>query len=403
MKEDDTDMEDYTPLLQPITLPNGVQLNNRFVLSPMTTNSSTHDGHITQEDLRYAERRAGSAGLQVTGAAYIEPYGQLFEYGFNISDDTCIPGLKKLAQVMKQDGNKAIIQLAHAGRFSNQAIRNFGEVYGPSPMSLHSPTPNKVLEMSQEKIKDVIQQYADATSRAIQAGFDGVEISVAQRLLIQTFFSTFSNQRHDDYGVDSLENRARFGLQVMQAVQNVIDQQAPADFILGYRATPEETRGSDLGYTIDEFNQHLDWVMDVANIHYLAIASWGRHIYQNTSRTPGQHFGKRVNQVVYDHLSGRLPMIASGGINSVESALDAMRQADMVGMSSPFVTEPDFVTKLAAGQPECIDLHITQDDLEELAIPHAAFKDIVKMMDYGEGLALKTRDELRKLEQNYDD
>ena len=189
----------------------------------------------------------------------------------------------------------------------------------------------------------------------------------------------------------------------MQAVQNVIDQQAPADFILGYRATPEETRGSDLGYTIDEFNQHLDWVMDVANIHYLAIASWGRHIYQNTSRTPGQHFGKRVNQVVYDHLSGRLPMIASGGINSVESALDAMRQADMVGMSSPFVTEPDFVTKLAAGQPECIDLHITQDDLEELAIPHAAFKDIVKMMDYGEGLALKTRDELRKLEQNYDD
>lgn len=403
MKEDDTDMEDYTPLLQPITLPNGVQLNNRFVLSPMTTNSSTHDGHITQEDLRYAERRAGSAGLQVTGAAYIEPYGQLFEYGFNISDDTCIPGLKKLAQVMKQDGNKVIIQLAHAGRFSNQAIRNFGEVYGPSPMSLHSPTPHKVIEMSQEKIKDVIQQYADATSRAIQAGFDDVEISVAQRLLIQTFFSTFSNQRHDDYGVDSLENRARFGLQVMQAVQNVIDQQAPADFILGYRATPEETRGSDLGYTIDEFNQHLDWVMDVANIHYLAIASWGRHIYQNTSRTPGQHFGKRVNQVVYDHLSGRLPMIASGGINSVESALDAMRQADMVGMSSPFVTEPDFVTKLAAGQPECIDLHITQDDLEELAIPHAAFKDIVKMMDYGEGLALKTRDELRKLEQNYDD
>lgn len=58
--------------------------------------------------------------------------------------------------------------------------------------------------MSVEKIHNVIQQYADATSRAIQAGFDGVEISVAQRLLIQTFFSTFSNQRHDQYGVDSL-------------------------------------------------------------------------------------------------------------------------------------------------------------------------------------------------------
>lgn len=68
---------------------------------------------------------------------------------------------------------------------------------------------------------------------------------------------------------------------------------------------------------------------------YLAIASWGRHIYQNTSRTPGEHFGRPVNQIVYEHLAGRIPLIASGGINSPESALDALQHADMVGMSSP--------------------------------------------------------------------
>ena len=396
-------MSKYAPLLEPITLSNGITLANRFVLSPMTTNSSTKEGHITEEDLRYAKRRARSAGLQVTGAAYIEPYGQLFEYGFNISDDACIPGLRKVAQAMKQDGNKAIIQLAHAGRFSNTAIMNYGEVYGPSPMTLHSPIKHNVLEMSVDKIHEVTQQYADATSRAIQAGFDGVEISVAQRLLLQTFFSTFSNQRHDQYGVDSLENRARFGLEVMQAVQKVIDDEAPSDFIFGYRATPEETRGSDLGYTVDEFNQHIDWVMDVANIHYLAIASWGRNIYQNKTRTPGAHYGRRVNQVVYEHLNGRIPLIASGGINSPETALDALSNADMVGMSSPFVTEPDFVHKLAEGREDAIDLHVHPDELDELAIPHAAFKDIVQMMDYGEGLQKKTRDELRKLEKNYDE
>ncbi|WP_210126125.1 NADH-dependent flavin oxidoreductase [Staphylococcus sp. GDY8P85P] len=396
-------MSKYAPLLEPITLSNGITLANRFVLSPMTTNSSTKEGHITEEDLRYAKRRASSAGLQVTGAAYIEPYGQLFEYGFNISDDACIPGLRKVAQAMKQGGNKAIIQLAHAGRFSNTAIMNYGEVYGPSPMTLHSPIKHNVLEMSVDKIHEVTQQYADATSRAIQAGFDGVEISVAQRLLLQTFFSTFSNQRHDQYGVDSLENRARFGLEVMQAVQKVIDDEAPSDFIFGYRATPEETRGSDLGYTVDEFNQHIDWVMDVANIHYLAIASWGRNIYQNKTRTPGAHYGRRVNQVVYEHLNGRIPLIASGGINSPETALDTLSNADMVGMSSPFVTEPDFVRKLAEGREDAIDLHIHPDELDELAIPHAAFKDIVQMMDYGEGLQKKTRDELRKLEKNYDE
>ncbi len=257
--------------------------------------------------------------------------------------------------------------------------------------------------MSVSKINEVIQQYADATSRAIQAGFDGVEISIAQRLLIQTFFSTFSNERTDQYGRNTLENRARFGLEVMEAVQKVIDKEAPDDFIFGYRATPEETRGDKLGYTIDEFNQHLDWVLEVANIHYLAIASWGRHIYQNTTRTPGKYFGKRVNQVVYEHLNGRIPLIVSGGINSPETALDALQNADMVGMSSPFVTEPDFVHKLKEGRLEEINLNVTSEELESLAIPKAAFKDIVRMMDYGEGLEKKARDELRKLEKNYDD
>ena len=103
-------MSKFAPLLEPITLSNGITLANRFVLSPMTTNSSTKEGHITEEDIRYAKRRANSA-LQVTGAAYIEPYGQLFEYGFNISDDACIPGLRKVAQAMKQEGIKRLFNL----------------------------------------------------------------------------------------------------------------------------------------------------------------------------------------------------------------------------------------------------------------------------------------------------
>lgn len=393
----------YNTLLKPLTLPNGIVLNNRFVLSPMTTNSSTQDGHITEADINYARRRSHSAPLQVTGAAYIEPYGQLFEYGFSITDDSCIPGLTTLANAMKQDGNKAILQLTHAGRFSNQAILNFGQVYGPSAMTLNSPIKHEVLSMTTDKIKSVIQQYADATSRAIKAGFDGVEISAAQRLLIQTFFSTFSNLRTDAYGSQNLENRSRFELEILKAVQNVIDQEAPPQFILGYRATPEETRGSDVGYTVDEFNHHLDWVLETANIQYLAIASWGRQIYQNKVRSEGKYNGEYVNAVVYQYLNGRIPLIASGGINSPDSALDALQNSDMVGMSSPFVTEPDFVTKLKEQRPEDIDLHITLEDIDELAIPYAAFKDIVKMMDYGEGLKKETRDELRKLETNYDE
>ena len=110
----------------------------------------------------------------------------------------------------------------HAGRFANQAILDLGVVYGPSFMELNTPIKHQVLSMTKRKIDLVIKDYADATRRAIKAGFDGVEVSAAQRLLIQTFWSKFSNQRDDEYGVNSLEDRSRFGLEVIQAVTDVI-------------------------------------------------------------------------------------------------------------------------------------------------------------------------------------
>lgn len=387
----------YAPLFEPLKLKNGIELANRFVLSPMITNSSTADGHVTKEDELYHARRADSAPIQVTGAAYIEPYGQLFEYGFSVSDDRTIPGLTKLADAMKKDGSKAILQLTHAGRFSNQAILDLGVVYGPSFMELNVPVRHQVLPMSKRKIDAVVRQYADAARRAIKAGFDGVEVSAAQRLLIQTFFSKFSNQREDEYGPDTLENRSRFGLEVIKAVSDVIKEEAPEDFIFGFRGTPEETRGSEIGYTVDEFLEFVDRAEEITDIHYLAIASWGRNIYQNEVRAEGPNKGRLVNEVVYEHVRGRIPMMATGGVNSPEKALEALDHADMVGASSPFITEPDFVNKLEEGREDEIDLQFTIDDLDDLKIPRAAFKDIVRMMDYGEGLPKETRDELREL------
>lgn len=390
--------EKYKPLFKTITLPNGTQLENRFVLSPMITNSSTAEGYVTHEDLAYAKRRAQSAPLQITGAAYIEEYAQLFEYGFSIDDDRSIKGLTKLAQAMKSGGAKAIIQLTHAGRFAKISLKDFGVVYGPSEMNLKSPVEHKVLPMTQRKIDHVITQYADATRRAIKAGFDGVEVSGAQRLLIQTFLSTFSNQRDDEYGIGSIENRSRFGLEVLAAVQKIIDEEAPAGFILGYRGTPEETRGNEIGYSVEDFLYFMNRAMEVADIQYLATASWGKNIYKQTIRQ-GKFKGQFMNQVIYDHLAERVPVMATGGINSPEKALEAFQFADMVGASTPFVTEPDFVTKLAHGREDEIDLGFSQDEVADLAIPERAFKDIVELMDIGGSLSEDARQELSKLRQ----
>lgn len=386
----------YQPLFETITLPNGIELDNRFVLSPMITNASTSEGYVTEEDLAYAKRRARSAPLQITGAAYIEPYGQLFEYGFSIDKDESVPGLKKLAKAMKQDGAKAVIQLTHAGRFSKIALQNFGMLYGPSAMHLNTPFEHSVVPMSKEKINQVITNYADATRRAIKAGFDGVEISIAQRLLIQTFLSTTSNQREDEYGRDSLENRSRFGIEVMTSVQKVIDEEAPKDFILGFRGTPEETRGNEIGYSVEDFLYFVDRIFDVANIQYVATASWGKNIYKQTIRQ-GNNKGEFMNKVVYDHINKRAPVMATGGINSPDKALEALQFSDMVGASTPFVTEPDFVIKLKEGREADIDLGFTPEEVADLAIPKRAFKDIVELMDFGGSLSEETRAELRKL------
>src|SRR5699024_4343499 len=388
----------YQSLFDQVTLPNGTKLANRFVLSPMITNSSTREGYVTDEDIKYSERRDNAAPLQITSEAYIDKFGQLFEFGYSIDDDRSIEGLRKLAKAMKKDGAKAIIQLTHAGRFSKITLKDFGIVYGPSHMELNTPIKHTVLPMSKRHINHVIEAYADATRRPIAAGFDGIEISSAQRLLIQSFLSTFSNERNDEYGGSPLENRMRFGLEVIQAVQKVIDEEAPKDFIFGYRGTPEETRGDDMGYSIDDFLIFMDHIRDIAKIDYLATASWGRSVYLSKIRQ-GKYKGEYMNKVIFDYFHDRVPIMATGGINSPDKALEALQFSHLVGMSTPFVTEPDFVHKLKDGKENTINLDITLDEVHDLAIPPRAFKDLIELMDIGASLPETTRKELSKLQE----
>lgn len=394
--------EQYKPLFQTLILPNGVELDNRFVVSPVITQSSTREGFVTEADCAYAERRAHSAAMMITGAAYVEPYGQLFKYGFSATDDRHIPGLSKLAKAMKSKGNKAILQLTHAGRFAEIALQDYSVVYGPSRMELNTPIKHTVYPMTKRKIKQVISQYGDATRRAIRAGFDGVEISAAQRLLIQTFFSKFSNQREDEYGPQSLENRARFGLEVFKRVERVIEEEkAGPEFILGFRGTPEEARGDQVGYTVEEFNYFVDEIMAIASIDYYATASWGKNIYAQEIRA-GEYQGEYMNKIVHNHFKGRLPIMATGGINSPEKAIEALQFSDFTGASTPFVTEPEFVIKIAEGRENEIDMEISEEKIDDLKIPDRAFADIVYMMDLGGSLSEETRNRIRQLDNESD-
>lgn len=145
----------------------------------------------------------------------------------------------------------------------------------------------------------------------------------------------------------------------------------------------------------------MDWALDLASIDYLAIASWGHHVFRNRVRGAGPYYDRLVNQVIWEHFQNRLPIMATGGINTPDKVFEALEHADFVGASTPLVVDPEFIQKIKAGREEEINFKIKLSDLSTLAIPEASFKDIVPLMDYGESLPKEARDLFRGLSKNY--
>src|SRR5690625_5139503 len=122
----------YQQLVEPITLPNGETLNGRIAMAPMVVMGANDDGTVSELDVNYFAKRSDVANLIITGAAYINEMACGFDGQISISKDEDIKGLKKLANEIKKDGNKAIVQIHHAGREAVGAYANFGKVVAPS-------------------------------------------------------------------------------------------------------------------------------------------------------------------------------------------------------------------------------------------------------------------------------
>lgn len=373
-------------------------LKNRFVFNPITLNLS-EKGFVCQADLDFATARAHSAPLTISGGVCVTKLGSLFKYSHSIETDVYIEGLKKLAISMKSKGSLAVLQLIHAGSHSVATIEKLGYCFGPSSEKRNYPIKYDVFRLTQKQINKISDLYAAATERAIKAGFDGIEISSAQKLLPQEFFSTFTNKRKDKYGVQNLENRSRFLIEILEKVQKTIQKTGKNDFLLGYRATPEERRGNDLGYTIENFLDFLDLIEEKRiKISYLAIAGWGKDVFRDRVRSKSINFNRLVSEVVYEKIQGKIPLIISGSINSFEKSIEAIRFADFLGISSVFVVEPDFVKKIEKNQP--INLTLSPSEFEKLKIGKNAFKEISHYFDYGKSLPENLRKNILKNSKN---
>ncbi|MGF3103553.1 NADPH dehydrogenase NamA [Rossellomorea sp. DUT-2] len=205
-------------LFQPYMLKD-VELKNRIVMAPMCMYSShNEDGKVENwHRTHYTSRAVGGVGLIIQEATAVTPQGRISPQDLGIWDDGHIEGLRELVGLIKEQGAKTGIQLAHAGR---KAVLE-GDILAPSAIPFNDEMKTPV-EMTANDIKETITAFIKGAERAKKAGFDVIEIHGAHGYLINEFLSPLSNKRTDEYG-GSAENRYRFLREVIDGIQQVWD------------------------------------------------------------------------------------------------------------------------------------------------------------------------------------
>lgn len=339
----------------------GASIKSRIIQSPMQTWSGHDDGFVSEDTLEYYKRRDQSAAMVITEYLYVTESGGPARTSSNtdqqlgIYTDEQMPGLEKIARYLQASGNKAVAQIAHAGRESNYKGTKGLPVYAPSAIDF-SFLDYDVLEMSQDEIENVIEDFAEATRRVIAMGFDGVEIHGANHYLLQQFFSKFSNKREDKWG-GSLENRMRFPIEVTRAVFDVVKAEAPEDFIIGYRISPEEVHGSTVGYDYTESTQLIKALCDEFDFDYIHLS-----LPQYDSKPEGQD--KTFAELFRPMLDDEAKLMIVGNVMSQEAAEDALQYTDLVAVGRATLIDPDFGLKIYEGRGDEIIREISPEQVK---------------------------------------
>ena len=215
----------YGQLFEPFRVGKFTLRNRVKYAACSVSNFNTEDGFIT--DREYARMdviaRTG-CGLITNQGAYPDPNGEGKAYVRQIAlcDDRYVPGLRKIADMLHAGGAVAIQQILHGGRYGGI---NLAYALQPSATPQTLRHFRKPKEMSVEEIRGIIQQHAEAATRAMDAGFDGVEHTAFMGYLLANFLSSFTNKREDRYG-GSVENRARFLIELLEATRRAIGRDA---------------------------------------------------------------------------------------------------------------------------------------------------------------------------------
>lgn len=355
-------------IFKPFTLPNGVELKNRIMMAPMTTCSGFYDGSVTHDLIEYYRDRAGEIGTIIVECGFVDNKGLAFPGAIGLDNDDKIEGLAKIAKAIKEKGSKAVIQVYHGGRMVEPKLIGGQSPVGPSAIAAPRVGAATPIALTADEVDDMIEKFGQAVRRAIEAGFDGVEIHGANTYLIQQFYSPNSNQRTDKWG-GSRDNRLQFPLAILDITHKMVKQFATPEFIVGYRFSPEELevpgiRFDDSMYLLEKLaDKGLDY------IHFSMGAILRPSIVDTQDPTP------LINKYVAMRSAtlAKIPVVGVGNVVNqidVETAID--NGYDLVAVGRACIAYPDWISRIEKG--EQLELTISSDKREELNIPEPLWR-----------------------------
>ncbi|SDF05194.1 NADPH-dependent 2,4-dienoyl-CoA reductase [Phytopseudomonas seleniipraecipitans] len=334
-------MTAYPHLLAPLDL-GFVTLKNRTLMGSMHTGLEEKPGGFERMAAYFAERARGGVGLMVTGGIAPNEEGGVYAGAAKLSTAEEADRHRIVTQAVHEADGRICLQILHAGRYA----------YSPkqvAPSAIQAPiNPFKPRELDEEGIEKQIADFVNCAVLARQAGYDGVEIMGSEGYFINQFLAAHTNQRTDRWG-GSYENRMRLPVEIVRRVREAVG----SDFIIIYRLS-----------MLDLVEGGSDWqeiIVLAKAIEAAGATLINTGIGWHEARIPT--IATKVPRAAFTKVTAKLrgevsiPLITTNRINTPEVAERVLAEgdADMVSMARPFLADPEFVNKAAAGRSDEIN------------------------------------------------
>ena len=318
------------------------QLKNRVIMGSMHTGLEEEKQGFDKLAAFYAERAKGGVGLIITGGISPNFRGSLVPFGSQLSWFWQTGKHRLLTEAVHPYGAKICLQLLHAGRYGYHPLNQ-------APSAIQSPiTPFKPAAMSSRQVRCTIKDFASSAALAQEAGYDGVEIMGSEGYLINQFICQRTNQRQDEWG-GSFEKRCALALETIRAVR----AKCGPEFIIIYRLSMLDL--------VEDGNSYDEVVQLAKAVQQAGATLINTGIGWHEARVPT--IGTMVPRAAFRWITAQIkqqvsiPVVATNRINTPEIGEDilAKGEADLICMARPFLADPEFVNKAAAGTPELIN------------------------------------------------